>query len=206
MKEKFIAHLISYIFHPLLIPTYSFILLFQMKSYISHVIPLNAKITIIAIVFLNSFILPVLMILFMKYRKLITHLSLENKRERTLPYIVTAIFYFSTYYLLKKFHLPSVIYIFMLGSAALVIVAMIVNFWWKISAHMIGIGGLVGAFIGLSFFLSMNMGMLIALMILVAGLIGFSRLKLQAHSQAQIYTGFLLGCGGMGWLFYAVIM
>jgi len=34
---------------------------------------------------------------------------------------------------------------------------------------------------------------LIAVTILVSGLIGFARLKLQAHTPAQIYAGFILG-------------
>lgn len=206
--EKFIARAISYTFHPLLIPTYSLLILFlfQIKSYIFYAIPFEAKATLLGIVFLNTFILPVVMILFMKYRKLINDLYMDTRKERTLPYIVTAIFYFSTYYLLKKFHLPGVIHLIMFGSACLVLVALIVNFWWKISAHMMAIGGLTGAFAGLSFLLSMNMGALIAIIILVAGFIGFARLRLKSHSPAEVYAGFLTGCGLMGLLFFIMLV
>jgi len=203
--ETLIARVISYILHPLLIPTYSLLILFQIKTYVSHSIPYKAKLTIISIVFLNTFVLPVIMFYFMKLRGLLSSFTMENRKERILPYIVTAIFYYATFYLLKKFQLPSIIYYIVFGSTSLIVIALIINFWWKISAHMLAMGGMAGAFSGISFYLSINMGALIALIILFSGLVGFSRLKLHSHTQAQVYTGFVIGAGFMGALFYLLL-
>jgi len=199
--EKFLARFISAVFHPLLIPCYGLLILFQIKTYVSHAIPWKAKMTLLGIVFVNTVLLPVIMIYFMKLRGLITDFHMNDKKERILPYIVTTIFYFATFYILRKFQLPSVIYLIILGSTCLLIMALVINFWWKISAHMIGIGGLAGAYTGIAFYLSINLGALIAMLLLLAGLIGFARLKLQSHTPPQIYAGFLIGASFMIFLF-----
>ena len=70
---------------------------------------------------------------------------------------------------------------------------MLVNIFWKISAHMVGIGGLLGIMITISSRLQINLHYLLIALVLIAGLVAFSRLKLNEHNSAQIYCGFLLG-------------
>lgn len=202
--ENRLAQIISYIFHPLLMPTYGIFIIFQIKSYISYAIPYKAKVAILLIIFLNTALLPALIFLFLKLRHVISSLKMENRNERIIPFFVTAIFYYATYILLKKFHLPSIIYYLIFGSSCLIIVALIINFWWKISIHMIGIGGITGAFTSITIYLSLNPIIFISLVILVAGLIGFARLKLLAHTHLQVYGGFIAGAFLMIFLFFLV--
>ena len=129
---------------------------------------------------------------------------MEERRERILPFIVTALFYFGTYIMLRKFHLPAIIYYLTFGSSCLIIIALTINFWWKISIHMMGIGGLAGALLGIAFYLSVNPVIFVALAILIAGFIGFSRLKLQAHTPMQVYAGFVTGAFFMVGLFLLI--
>jgi len=202
--ETKIAKLISYIFHPLLMPTYSLIFLFQIKSYLSFAIPRQAKVAIIAIIFFNTALMPALIFFFMKLRHIISSLKMEDRKERFLPFIITAVFYFGTYIMLRKFHLPSIIYFLTFGSACLIIIALTINFWWKISIHMMGIGGLTGALTCIAFYLSVNPGIYVAISIIIAGFIGFSRLKLLAHSPLQVYAGFITGAFFMMGLFWLI--
>ena len=58
---------------------------------------------------------------------------------------------------------------------------------------MIGIGGIVGAILGLSFRLMIDLSLIISLLILCAGAVGYARLSLEAHNPAQVYAGFFLG-------------
>ena len=97
------------------------------------------------------------------------------------------------YYFLKPIFLPPVIYMMMLGSAFTIAVALLVNLKWKISAHMIGIGGVLGTVVGISIRFSEPLISTIMALFICAGLVGFSRLQLNAHSSAQVYSGFLLG-------------
>ncbi len=202
--ERKIAQFISYIFHPLLMPTYGLALLFKIKTYFFFAIPHDAKIAIVVIVFLNTALMPALFFLFLKFRKVISNLKMENKNERIIPFIVTAIFYYGTYYILRKFNLPPLVYYLIFGSFSLIIISLIINFWWKISIHTLAIGGLTGAYISIGFYLSLNFILPVALFVLLAGSIGFARLKLLAHTPAQVYAGFLTGALFMGSLFYVL--
>lgn len=185
-------------------PTYCLLILFQIKSYTVHAIPQQAKIAIIAIVFLNTALLPALIFFFLKMRNVISSLKMENRNERIIPFVVTAFFYFTTFILLRKFHLPPLIYYLLFGSSCMIIVALIINFWWKISIHMIGIGGMVGAFISIVVYLSLNAFVCIPMLVLLAGLVGFARLKLLAHTPLQVYGGFITGSFLMVILFYLI--
>jgi len=191
-------------FHPLLMPTYCLIVLFHINSYLSFAIPHQAKVAIVATVFFNTALMPAFIFFFMKLRHIISSLKMEERKERILPFIVTSIFYFGTYIMIRKFHLPSIINYLIFGSSCLIIIALTINFWWKISIHMIGIGGITGALACIAFYLSINPGIFIALSVFIAGFIGFSRLKLLAHTPLQVYCGFITGAFFMLGLFWLV--
>jgi membrane-associated phospholipid phosphatase len=66
---------------------------------------------------------------------------------------------------------------------------------WKISIHMIGVGGIAGILTLLS---KTSEDILLYPLIITffcAGLIAFSRLQLNAHNSRQIIVGFCLGFG-----------
>ncbi|MCK4288907.1 MAG: hypothetical protein KAW86_06865, partial [Bacteroidales bacterium] len=90
------------------------------------------------------------------------------------------------------------------GATFLLIITLIINFFWKISIHMIGIGGMLGTLIGLSFLWMIDIPFLIILLILCSGITGFARLKLNAHNPAQVYTGFVIGTSFMLLLFLVI--
>lgn len=196
--ELKIAKIVSVLFHPLLIPTYTTLLLFNLNSYIAFQIPYQAKLLILGMIVITTFFFPVLFILIMKRRGMIKSLHMENREERLYPFIITAIFYFLTYQMIRQLQISDVYKLFTLGSAILILISMVVNFFMKISIHMVGIGGMLGALIGLSLHINLNMIYSIILIIFVSGVIGYSRLKLNAHKPIQIYTGFLSGAIVMG--------
>ena len=78
------------------------------------------------------------------------------------------------------------------GAILIIIFAAIISKFWKISLHLLGIGGVVGIFIALQL---MKGGVLHVLLIflLLSGILGAARIKQKAHNQTQVYAGFLLG-------------
>ena len=58
---------------------------------------------------------------------------------------------------------------------------------------MVGVGGLLGVIVSASYLIRFDMTPYYMLIILLAGLIGMSRMYLEEHTGAQIYSGFLLG-------------
>jgi hypothetical protein len=97
------------------------------------------------------------------------------------------------YFLLKNIQISPVFKYFTLGAALLIVIAFIVNLKWKISIHMMAIGGLLGMVLGLTLLSIINNPIYFLGVVFCAGLTGFARLKLNAHNQAQVYTGLLSG-------------
>ena len=118
---------------------------------------------------------------------------METRQERKIPYLASAIFYFTESYFLMNADVPVLVKALMFGATLLVVSVLLINFFWKISAHMVGIGGLCGMMLAVSYRLQINLHIVLLLLFLIAGLVAFSRLKLSAHNPAQVYIGFLLG-------------
>jgi membrane-associated phospholipid phosphatase len=188
-----VANLISYVFHPLIIPTLGMLIIFNSNSYVNFAIPYELKKAVVMLVAVSTFIIPTLITLLLFNRGYIQSVEMVTTKERYLPYGFTVVFYFFTIYMLQKAPIPPIIFNFMIGATVSVIIAFIINLKWKISAHMIGIGGLTGALIAISFLLDLNLMPYITLSLFVSGLVGSSRLFLNAHTPAQVYAGFFLG-------------
>ena len=136
---------------------------------------------------------------------MVSSVQLENREERTLPYVSTILFYLGFAYLLySNERLPYIFMSFILAGAFVIVVTMFINKYWKISAHMTGVGGLLGCIIALSVAMHFSFMFWIYVLIVVAGLTGFARLRLQAHTPAQVYAGFF--CGTFSTLLFLMVM
>jgi len=149
---------------------------------------------IIIPVVLFSFAIPAILI-FMLYKiGVISDLSLKVRHERIYPYMITLVSYSVMIFFYYRMHMPTWFMMIMVSSVAIMLVAILVTLKWKISAHMFGIGGLIGGAMSVSYFVEhsnpyfMFMGLFI-----IAGLVGTSRLILKRHTLAQVIAGFLLG-------------
>jgi hypothetical protein len=191
--NKRAARIISIIFHPVLMPTYSLLIIFRQSTYFSYTIPPASRIALFSIIILNTFLLPVLISYILVQRGWIKSLEMQKREERILPYFTNFILMLCSSYLIFKLPLPRVFFHLTLGAAVAVAIAIIINIKWKISIHMIGIGALIGTFFGLSSLVLVDLRMIIILCFIIAGLIGVARITLGAHKPSQIYAGFLAG-------------
>ena len=186
------AKIISYLFHPLLLPTFGLFLIFHLDAGL-WLPSLQMQLFLYLLTLTATFFLPLLISLLLLKTKQIASLEMSTKEERKIPYLAASIFYFSESYLLIKLEIPALIQAMILGATVLVVSVLIINLFWKISSHMVGIGGLCGMMIAVSSRLQINMHFVFIALFLIAGLVAFSRLKLNAHNPAQVYLGFLLG-------------
>jgi hypothetical protein len=192
---KTVALIISVVMHPLLMATYGCLMLFFVihGTIYDYMTPFENKWRISSIVFAFSFLFPALNIFILYKLKRIPSLTLSEQQHRTYPYIMTSLFYFGLYYLLLDTGIWSVIKLFLLGGGLAILITALINLKYKISAHMVGIGGLLGGLIAISSLTQFDMTSYYILVIMVAGLIGFARLILKEHQPYQLYLGFLLG-------------
>lgn len=195
--ERNFARIISAVFSPLLIPTIAFAILYSLKAYFTLMLPFQSKMLILGIVSINTLIFPLLLIILLYKTGIITSYNLEKREERTYPLIAAAVLYYITYFLLNRLNIPSVYLLFMLGGALSAVTALIVTNYYKISVHMMAIGGLAGTLAGISIRLKLDIHWIIAVVIVFAGLTGTARLVLRVHQPHQVYTGFAAGAGIM---------
>jgi len=118
---------------------------------------------------------------------------METKEERIIPYTSAALYYFALFYLFYNAGFPNIFQILILGAALSILLIIFVSLKWKISAHTTGIGGLAGAALGITYRFQLDMHLVLMLIILFSGIVGYARLKLNVHSPAQVYSGFILG-------------
>lgn len=187
------AKIISTVFHPSIMPIFGLLIIFNTESYINYTIEPKDKIATLLLVSIYTFFIPTAVSLLLLFIKVIKSLDMRTQKERTIPYALTIICYIIVLYKLKEAPISPIIYNFIIGATYSLILAFIINIKWKISAHMIGIGGLIGALFCVSILLEVYITQYIILSLLAAGLIGSSRLILKAHTSLQIYAGLAVG-------------
>jgi len=158
----------------------------------SAIVP-DAKILLYILVFTTTFAFPGITLLFLHWQKVISNIQLEDKKERMMPLIATLMFYYLGYYILGTNNVSGLLRAFFLGAIISLTLTFFVNIFWKISAHLIGIGGIVGLILAMSFRLHANLLPFLMIIILLAGLLGTARVVLKSHNPLQVIAGFYLG-------------
>ena len=202
--EKNIARLVSYLFHPLLIPTYLIIILILLPEGDYFAMPLRSSLLLMAFIFLSTFIFPVLLTLILNNFKVISDFEMSKQRDRVFPLVMMSLIFYAVFYLLKQGPFSNVFILFMLGSTLLLLISLLINYIWKISLHMIAQGGLFGALLGIAIRFGIEMQLELYLVIFLGGIVGFARLKLNNHTPAEVYGGFIIGFGVLFTLFLSV--
>ena len=188
-----LAGFISYLFHPLLMPSYIFLWLLYTGNYFSFFLPPTVKILLLAITFVFTCLLPVFNLFLLKRFKIISDYYVYEGSKRFFPYVITALFYFGMTYLLWDFKIPVIFKSVIFSAGFAILLSALLNLKWKISAHMVGVGGLLAVVLMASYVLGQNYVWWISFIVLLSGAIGSSRLLLEAHTASQVYAGFFLG-------------
>jgi len=110
-----------------------------------------------------------------------------------IPLALAIISYSLGFYLLMKLPGTNIFARLQLAGIISLTLLLIISYWWKISLHMAGIGGLCALIFTFSIRFSTSLRTMFMMAILAAGFLAFSRLKLEVHKPTQIYVGFLLG-------------
>lgn len=188
--QKF-AHFISNIFQPFLIPTYSMLLLFQTEAYSTT--NLYYKLYTILGIFVLTCVLPIVCLAILKKIGLISSMMLENRKERTIPYIFALLCYISTIIFLWRIYMPTYIVAMMFSSVLSTIFIMLINFKWKISAHLCAMGNLCGYIFIVNSRLGIASPWILAAAFIIAGLVATARMILGVHTPLQTLLGYILG-------------
>ncbi len=182
-------------FHPLLMPTYLFSIILYLLPAAAISLPLQSRWIVLSMIFFTTFIIPGLGAFVMFRTGFIDSYEISRREQRGTPLLFTGVCYAVTAYLLHQEPVFDMMFYFVMGAiAASVFLAWLISFFWKISAHGIGLGGAFGILLLLNRLQpDAHLLAIILVAIVVSGAVLSARLALHAHTPAQVYAGFGTG-------------
>ncbi|MGA0558270.1 hypothetical protein ACO2Q8_16540 [Larkinella sp. VNQ87] len=193
-----LARVLSAVFHPLLMPTILFsILLYSTPASLGvDAYGPNFRPSLLFLICICTFLVPAFLIYFLYRTGFVSSLHMNELHDRRVPYFMTALLYTTTTLLFAYQFSNAIpkIGIVMGGITVSVTLVGLISLFWKISAHSVGVSGMVGTILAIAVKTG-EPSLLYPLLSLVvlAGLLASARLHLNAHTPAQIAGGMSLG-------------
>jgi len=174
-------------------PLLGFALVLHTGSYLDLTISWDFKKKLYMLLALNTVAMPLVSLVVMRLSKMIGSYHMPTREERTIPFLVILIYYGLTYYLMTRGELPALLLSMLVGVMVALFAAILINFKWKISIHSLAVGGLAGGFMAFALITGISNWWPLLVLLLLCGVVGTSRLLLNAHSSGQVYAGLLVG-------------
>ena len=187
-----ISKAISIILHPIFMPLVAFYLSLKLAPSIGYAIT-NFIGFVFLILIVSTIIMPLLSNIFFIKKKIINSIEMTCHRERFFPLLSSAIWMGYGYYKIADIlaYAP-ILQSEIICMIIIIIIGCIISKYWKISLHMLAIGGVVGVIFSLNVIFG-GLTKILIISFLFTGLLGVARINEKAHSHAQIYTGFIIG-------------
>lgn len=186
-----LARVISALFTPFTIPFVAFLILF-IFSYL-RIMPLGYKLTVLGLVYVSTIMLPTIGIyLFQRLNKL-SPAEMSERKRRYVPFLLTIASYVGCFAMMRRLHIPWYMTGIILAALLMMIISVVANRWWKLSEHTEGTGAVVGGLIAFSALFGYNPVWWLCAIILVAGIVGTSRIILEHHTVGEVLGGFAVG-------------
>ena len=191
MNKFFLA--VSTVFSPLLVTTYGVIL--AMSLTFLAVLPATTRLLTVGMLFFMTAVIPAVSIMVMKRLGMVSDHSLSERSERTPAYLISAVCYIAAAIYLMKVHSPDWLWLFVAGGLLSLVINVVITRWWKISAHMTAMGGLVALLFRfqLSYIAIYDMQWWIIGAIVLTGIVGSARIYRERHDLCQVLAG--TACG-----------
>ncbi len=201
--KKFSANFISIILIPLFAPTYLFGIILYYFPNLTSIVNLSDKLEAIAYIFGATTILPFVFVFILFRLKKISTLTLDDKKDRTIPQLFSCINYtVVSLSMVYKLGINDALTLSMIAVTISLIAITITTRYWKISTHTSGIAGIFAIATVLylkypsdAFFIPYLILLSLTVFVCIA------RLHLKVHTLAQILCGCLLG-GSFGFLLF----
>lgn len=196
------SHFLSWIFVPLIMPVFGILFIFRLS--VLDVIPAGLQTAVTFVILGINFVAPMLLILLLKLLGVVNDVGLNGRKERAIPYVITAVCYGCSAWFVASRGAPVWVAMFFCGGVVASLINLAINFKWKISAHAAAIAGLVALLIRLQRDVAVESQLFVWLLITVgcAGLLGSARLWLKRHTIWQVLAGYVVGFCSVFFLMY----
>jgi len=202
--KNFLAHFISIILIPLLVPTYLFIIIFIFFPHLSSITTLNKELLSIVSILVSTTLFTFIFVFILFKLGKISSLSLNDKKDRPLPQLFACINYAAvSLILIYLFGIHDALTLSVIAATISLIAISIITPFWKISAHTSGISGIFSVVTILYFKNPSEITLLLSVVVFCLSIaICFARYYLKVHTILQIFFGYLLGFGSGFFIFY----
>ena len=195
-----IYKMISIVLHPIVLPTIGVLFYFIL---IPNNFNSNQRLALLGLIFVTTYIVPLLILIFFKKFKLINSFEAESIQERKIPIALMIIIFYLLGNTLKDIpNLFDIGLLFYATALGLLLIYILFVFKIKTSIHLLSLGITSGFFFILNSLYNENLIIFVICTILLAGLLASSRLHLRAHKQNEVYLGFILGFFAPAIVFY----
>ena len=189
-----LAHLVSYLFHPLFISAYVMAFLIFFHPYAFAGFDQRTRVFRFLNIVFNTAFLPAFSVFLLWRLQFVQSMMLRTQKDRIIPYIAAMIFYFWVWHVFRNLEdIPPAAVHFLLGSFLAICGAFFFNIFYKVSMHAIAMGGALMFFLLFGFHDIYGSGLYIAVALLLTGLVCTSRLIVSAHSGFEVWTGLFIG-------------
>lgn len=143
------------------------------------------RIVTFLIPFIFGFIAPIVLFLILRKKGKLVDQDASIKEERTFPFIIAIGFYLIGLILMLKYNLNIISIAFWFCYISNTVITIIINKFWKISAHAMGTAGPFAAVV-------FTFGWIGLIFLPIVILVGWSRIELKCHTKSQVLVGSLL--------------
>jgi hypothetical protein len=181
----------AWLFHPLLMPFLGVAIYFRVTP--RFIIP-EMMYSKLIVVFILTFLIPVLLFFLLKTLGLINSIHLKEVKERRIPLMLQCLLFVVVIKMVfEPSNYPELYYFFVATLFSAITAFVLVMAKFKVSLHMIGTAGVTMFLIALSIHFKINTLVLISALFLVNGWVASSRLHTQSHTPVELIFGFFVG-------------
>ena len=175
-----LARIISTIFVP---PSFTLLTFIFLAIYLEP--DINKILVTIFVTLVFGFILPIWLFLHHRKKGAIVDIDASIKEERTIPMLISVLFFAAGFTILFFTEINLVILAFWFCYISNTLLTVLINRVWKISAHTMGAAGPVAA-------ITFVLGYIGILFMPIVFIVGWSRIRLKCHTFSQVLIGGLL--------------
>lgn len=182
---------ISTILHPIVLPTLGVFLYFV---FVSQSFEKRLQLIVLGLVFALTYVVPVLLLLFLRNFGFIKDFQVSTIKERRFPVIfMILLLYFLGNTIIQIPTIRNLGILFYGTSLSLTCIYVLFSVKLKSSLHLVSMGNMIGFFLIMTNINSLSMLPIIILLVLLSGILASSRLYLKAHTPVELLIGFSLG-------------
>ncbi len=191
---RFLAKVISVVFHPVFVPVYLVYFSIRTVPYLFAGLPTFRVQQFMIQVILSYTIFPIVTILLFRALGFASSFYLRTQKDRILPYVAYGIYSFWVWYVLRNQpEIPREMVVLSLAIWITSALGLMGNIYMKISMHAISMGVAAAYLLMLMLAQGAGFGLYASIALILTGMVCTARFMVSDHTTTEIYGGLIIG-------------